>query len=70
LSKARGGKTSAPPAFFSAFDRFVVAPMLVTIALALGAPLAEVAATASLYYRTQVEGWDSLDSSAVTAKRS
>jgi len=37
-------------AFFSAFDRFVVAPMLLTIALALGAPLAEVAATASLYY--------------------
>jgi predicted MFS family arabinose efflux permease len=37
-------------AFFSSFDRFVVAPMLVTIAAALGASLAEVAATASLYY--------------------
>src|SRR3712207_8010154 len=36
--------------FFSSFDRFVVAPMLVTIAAALGASLAEVAATASLYY--------------------
>jgi predicted MFS family arabinose efflux permease len=28
-------------AFFSSFDRFVVAPMLVTIAAALGASLAE-----------------------------
>ena len=37
-------------AFFSSFDRFVVAPMLVTIAAALGASLASVAATASLYY--------------------
>ena len=37
-------------AFFSSFDRFVVAPMLVTIAAALGASLADVAATASLYY--------------------
>lgn len=37
-------------AFFSSFDRFVVAPMLVTIAAALGASLAGVAATASLYY--------------------
>jgi predicted MFS family arabinose efflux permease len=37
-------------AFFSSFDRFVVAPMLVTIAAALGASLSEVAATASLYY--------------------
>lgn len=37
-------------AFFSTFDRFVVAPMLVTIALTLGASLAEVAVTASLYY--------------------
>jgi len=37
-------------AFFSSFDRFVVAPMLVTIAAALGASLAEVAATASFYY--------------------
>ena len=37
-------------AFFSSFDRFVVAPMLVTIAAALGASLVSVAATASLYY--------------------
>src|SRR3712207_755598 len=37
-------------AFFSSFDRFVVAPMLVTIAATLGASLAETAATASLYY--------------------
>jgi MFS family permease len=37
-------------AFFSSFDRFVVAPMLVTIAAALEASLTEVAATASLYY--------------------
>jgi predicted MFS family arabinose efflux permease len=37
-------------AFFSSFDRFVVAPMLVTIAVALGASLAEATATASLYY--------------------
>jgi len=37
-------------AFLSTFDRFVVAPMLVTIAAALGAPLAEAALTASLYY--------------------
>jgi predicted MFS family arabinose efflux permease len=37
-------------AFFSSFDRFAVAPMLVTIAASLGASLAEVAATASLYY--------------------
>jgi len=37
-------------AFFSSFDRFVVAPMLVTIAASLGASLSEVAATASLYY--------------------
>jgi predicted MFS family arabinose efflux permease len=37
-------------AFFSSFDRFVVAPMLVTIAAALGASLAESTATASLYY--------------------
>ena len=37
-------------AFFSSFDRFVVAPMLVTIAAALGTSLAGVAATASLYY--------------------
>jgi predicted MFS family arabinose efflux permease len=37
-------------AFFSSFDRFAVAPMLVTIAASLGAPLSEVAATASLYY--------------------
>jgi predicted MFS family arabinose efflux permease len=37
-------------AFFSSFDRFAVAPMLVTIAASLGASLSEVAATASLYY--------------------
>ena len=37
-------------AFFSSFDRFAIAPMLVTIAAALGASLTEVAATASLYY--------------------
>jgi predicted MFS family arabinose efflux permease len=37
-------------AFFSSFDRFVVAPMLVTIAASLGASLAESTATASLYY--------------------
>ena len=36
--------------FFSTFDRFVVAPMLVTIAAAFGASLAEATATASLYY--------------------
>ena len=37
-------------AFFSSFDRFAVAPMLVTIAASLGTSLAGVAATASLYY--------------------
>jgi len=37
-------------AFFSSFDRFAVAPMLVTIAASLGASLAETTATASLYY--------------------
>jgi hypothetical protein len=37
-------------AFFGSFDRFAVAPMLVTIAASLGASLTEVAATASLYY--------------------
>jgi predicted MFS family arabinose efflux permease len=37
-------------AFLSSFDRFAVAPMLVTIAASLGASLSEVAATASLYY--------------------
>jgi predicted MFS family arabinose efflux permease len=37
-------------AFFSSFDRFAVAPMLVTIAAALGASLAETAAIASVYY--------------------
>ena len=37
-------------AFFSTFDRFAVAPMLVSIATALGATLAETTATASLYY--------------------
>lgn len=37
-------------AFFSSFDRFVVAPMLLTIAASLGASLTEVAAMASVYY--------------------
>jgi predicted MFS family arabinose efflux permease len=37
-------------AFFSNFDRFAIAPMLLTIAASLGASLTEVAATASLYY--------------------
>jgi predicted MFS family arabinose efflux permease len=37
-------------AFFSSFDRFVVAPMLVTIAASLHVSLTDVAATASLYY--------------------
>jgi predicted MFS family arabinose efflux permease len=37
-------------AFFSTFDRFVVAPMLVTIAASLGGSLARATATASLYY--------------------
>ena len=37
-------------AFFSSFDRFVVAPMLVTIAASLHVSLIDVAATASLYY--------------------
>jgi len=37
-------------AFFSSFDRFVVAPMLVTIAASLQVSLTGVAATASLYY--------------------
>jgi MFS family permease len=37
-------------AFFSGFDRFVVAPMVVTIAAALGAPSAGVAAKTSPYY--------------------
>jgi predicted MFS family arabinose efflux permease len=49
--ESRGGlRLLQLAAFFSSFDRFVVAPMLVTIAAALGASLAEVAATASLYY--------------------
>ncbi len=37
-------------AFLSTFDRFAVAPMLVTIAIDLDVPLAEVAAAASLYF--------------------
>ena len=37
-------------AFFSSFDRFAVAPMLLTIAASFEASLSEVAATASLYY--------------------
>jgi predicted MFS family arabinose efflux permease len=49
--KSRGGLPLLQfAAFFSSFDRFVVAPMLVTIAAALGASLASVTATASLYY--------------------
>ena len=49
--KPRGGLLLLQlAAFFSSFDRFVVAPMLVTIAASLGASLAEVTATASLYY--------------------
>jgi hypothetical protein len=36
--------------FLSWFDRFTLAPMLVTIAAGLGASLAEVAAVASAYY--------------------
>ncbi len=49
--KPRGGLLLLQfAAFFSSFDRFVVAPMLVTIAAALGTSLAGVAATASLYY--------------------
>ena len=37
-------------AFLSTFDRFTIAPMLVTIAAALGVSLEEVAAAASLYF--------------------
>src|ERR687890_2638419 len=37
-------------AFFSSFDRFAIAPMLVTIAASLGTSLAGITATASLYY--------------------
>jgi predicted MFS family arabinose efflux permease len=46
----RGLRLLQLAAFFSSFDRFVVAPMLVTIAASLGASLAETTATASLYY--------------------
>jgi predicted MFS family arabinose efflux permease len=49
--ESRGGlRLLQHAAFFSSFDRFVVAPMLVTIAAALGATLAETTATASVYY--------------------
>ncbi len=49
--KSQGGlRLLQLAAFFSSFDRFAVAPMLVTIAAALGASLAETTATASLYY--------------------
>jgi predicted MFS family arabinose efflux permease len=49
--KSRGGLLLLQfAAFFSSFDRFVVAPMLVTIGAALGASLASVTAIASLYY--------------------
>jgi MFS family permease len=37
-------------AFLSTFDRFTIAPMLVTIAAALGVSLEEVAVAASVYY--------------------
>ncbi len=37
-------------AFLSTFDRFAVAPMLVTIAADLGVPLAHAAAAASVYF--------------------
>lgn len=37
-------------AFLSTFDRFAVAPMLVTISLDLGVPLARAAAAASVYF--------------------
>ena len=37
-------------AFVSTFDRFTIAPMLVTIAAALGVSLEEVAVAASLYF--------------------
>ena len=37
-------------AFLSTFDRFTIAPMLVTIAAALDASLAEISAAASLYF--------------------
>ena len=37
-------------AFLSTFDRFAVAPMLVTIAAAFGASLAQIATMASVYY--------------------
>ena len=49
--ESRGGlRLLQLAAFFSSFDRFAVAPMLVTIAAALGASLAETTAIASLYY--------------------
>jgi hypothetical protein len=48
--KPRGGlRLPQFAAFFRSFDRFVVAPMLLTIAAALGASLAGVTATASNY---------------------
>ncbi len=37
-------------AFVSTFDRFTIAPMLVTMAAALGVSLEEVAVAASLYF--------------------
>lgn len=55
--EARGQKDLKGPlrllraaAFLSTFDRFAIAPMLVTIAAGLDVSLAEVAAAASLYY--------------------
>ncbi len=50
LGSSAGLRLLQLAAFFSSFDRFAVAPMLVTIAASLGASLSEVAATASLYY--------------------
>ena len=50
LGSSAGLRLLQLAAFFSSFDRFAVAPMLVTIAASLGASLSDVAATASLYY--------------------
>ena len=47
---SRGPRLLQLAAFISSFDRFVVAPMLITIAASFGASLTEVAVTASLYY--------------------
>src|ERR671917_822435 len=50
LGSSAGLRLLQLAAFFSSFDRFAVAPMLVTIAASLEASLSEVAATASLYF--------------------